>query len=440
MAVIKIGNLDRMLVPPQEEQVVSNPDKFIVPANAQILIYPMIECTVAAGFKNKKYAMDPQHAFPHYGVDFDERGASGFNVIASGVGVVRGIEKNTNSLGGVVVIEYDKVFIPSTRKIAPLVLRYYHLYDIKVKTGQKVKAYDVIGMVSGSHKWWNHVHVEVDGDIKYPFYTMQVSENASKLLVRKGANDKKLYNPIDVFVIGKKQTARIHPLAVYVNAATDTPKYKESDFEFETAEEKEVPQKLILPMKYMKVTCGYKNAAYYKEFKFGHYGMDIVNLRGDTKVYALGKGKVEAAGWDGPKTNLRGAGAGCGYVVVIRYDNVLPNNSKKPINVVCTYMHLAEMPLVKTGDTVTSKTLIGNYGQTGRYPTGPHLHIQFDADTNYPLYCYGSGTEHKLLKKGTADSTIDPLDILHKGTGQSTYAGKYPEYFDAKKVASLKSV
>ena len=440
MSVIKIGNLDRMLTPVPAKQSKPKVSGFNVPKGAQILIYPMMECTVAAGFKNKKYAMDPQHAFPHYGVDFDERGASGFNVIASGIGTVLGVEQNTNSLGGVVVIQYDDVFIPSTEKVKPLILRYYHLYDIKVKKGQTVAAYSTIGTVSGSHKWWNHVHVEVDGDIKYPFYTMQVSEKASKLLVRKGANDKNLYNPIDVFVIGKKQTAMVHPLAVYVNAATDTPKYKEEDFYFEPKEEKQAPQKLILPMKYTKVTCGYKNAAYYKEFKFNHYGMDVVNLRGDTRVYASGNGKVIAAGWDGPKTNLRGAGAGCGYVAVIEYDNAAVSGYKKPIDVICTYMHFAEKPLVKTGDIVTSKTLIGYYGQTGRYPTGPHLHIQFDTDTNYPLYCYGSGTEHKLLKKGTTDSTIDPLDVLYKGTGQSVYAGKHPEYFDAKKVASLKSV
>lgn len=414
--------------------------KIMVPKGAQVLIYPMIECTIAAGFKNKKYAMDPNHKFTHYGVDFDERGASGFDVIASGTGVVLGTEQNKNQVGGVVVIKYERVLNPLTGKVHPLIARYYHLYSINVKVGQTVKAYDIIGEVSGSHKWWNHVHMELDGDIKYPFHTMQVSENASKLLIRKGANDKKLLNPIDILVIGEKQTARIHSLAVYVDYATDNPKYKEEDFEFVSEPEIPVPQKLILPMKYTKVTCGYKNEAYYNEFKFNHYGMDVVNLRGDTKLYALGDGKVIAAGWDGPKSNLRGAGSGCGYVVVIEYDNVLPNNSKKTMNVICTYMHLSGMPLVKEGDSVTAKTLVGYYGQTGRYPTGPHLHIQFDSDTKWPLYCYGSGNEHKLLKKGTTDSTIDPLDILYKGTGQSIYCGKYTEYFDERKVMSLKSI
>ena len=150
MSVIKIGNLDRMLTPVPAKQSKPKVSGFNVPKGAQILIYPMMECTVAAGFKNKKYAMDPQHAFPHYGVDFDERGASGFNVIASGKGTVLGVEQNTNSLGGVVVIQYNDVFIPSTEKVKPLILRYYHLYDIKVKKGQTVAAYSTIGTVSGS--------------------------------------------------------------------------------------------------------------------------------------------------------------------------------------------------------------------------------------------------------------------------------------------------
>lgn len=436
MSTIKVGTDDSAQA---EVSTGASAKKYSVPKDSQILIYPMMECTVAAGFKNKKYAMDPQHKFTHYGVDFDERGASGFDVMASGNGVVLGVERNTNQVGGVVVIQYDKVFNPSTGKSISYVARYYHLQTITTRKGRKVKAYDVIGTVSGSHPWWNHVHMELDTDTKFPFYTPQVSESASRMLKRRGANGRTVVNPIDVLVIGKKQTAQIHPLAVYVDPAADTPKYYEKDFDIYEEPDFTGTQKLILPMKLMKVTCGYKNEAYYNEFKFNHYGMDVVNMRVDTKIYALGNGTVIAAGWDGVTDARKGAGAGCGYVLVIKYDNVQFSNGKKAADLICTYMHMDQMPLVKAGDKVEARTLVGDYGETGRYPTAPHLHIQFDTDTNWPLYCYGSGSEHKLLKKGTVDTTVDPLDVLWKGRGQSSYCGKYTNYFDSKKVLGLKS-
>ena len=156
-------------------------NKVEAPKGAQLLIYPMIECTIAAGFKNAKYKN--HYGYIHYGIDFDSKRAVDFDVLASGDGVVLGTEKNNNSIGGVVVIRYDNVYNPTTKKKQSYIARYYHLYSIAVNKGVKVKAYQKIGTVSGSHKWWNHIHMEIDSDIQHPFHTPQVAENSSKLLI-----------------------------------------------------------------------------------------------------------------------------------------------------------------------------------------------------------------------------------------------------------------
>ena len=195
------------------------------PKNAQLLYFPMIDCTVAAGYKNAKYRK--AYEYVHYGVDFDSKRAVDFDVVASGFGTVIGVEKNNNSIGYVVIIRYDKAYNPTTKKMQTLILRYYHLFDCFVEEGEDVKPYQKIGVVSGSHKWWNHVHLEIDKDYLNPCYTPQVAEASSKLLVRKGATDKTMLNPMDVLVIGKKQTARVHSLAVYADKNKDAPKYTE---------------------------------------------------------------------------------------------------------------------------------------------------------------------------------------------------------------------
>lgn len=196
------------------------------PNNAQLLYFPMMECTISAGYKNSAYRKF--YGYTHYGVDFDSLSRVSYYNIASGYGEVIGVEMNsTNSIGGVVVIRYDDVYVPSMKKVMNLVCRIYHMEKILVKKGDKVLPYQKIGTVSDIHKWWNHTHMEIDTDTQYPFYTPQVSERSSKLLIRKGATDKTMINPIDVLVIGKKQTAYIHPRAKYVNTKTDTPKYVE---------------------------------------------------------------------------------------------------------------------------------------------------------------------------------------------------------------------
>lgn len=200
------------------------------PNGSQLLFFPMWDCTVSAGYKNKAYKK--ANGYTHYGVDFDSKRAVDFDVLASGSGVVLGVERNLNSIGGVVVIKYDNVYNPTTKKTKTLIARYYHFYDIEVKKGDKVKAYDVIGTVSGTHKWWNHVHLELDTDVKYPFYTPQVSEKGSVLLTQGGLKafvlERSIIDPMTVLVVGKRQMAKVHSLAKYADKEQDAPKYYET--------------------------------------------------------------------------------------------------------------------------------------------------------------------------------------------------------------------
>ena len=193
---------------------------------SQYLFYPMMDAYISAGYLSDAYRKG--YGYPHYGMDFDERGGKGFDVIAGGSGVVLGTEKNANSIGGVVVIQYNDVYNPTTKKVQDLIARYLHLAEIKVQKGERVTAYQPIGHVSGSHKWWNHVHLELDTDTAYPFNTPQVSEGASRLLVRYPATAATLLNPAAILVVGKKQKAQVHPLAVYADDR-DKPRWQEEE-------------------------------------------------------------------------------------------------------------------------------------------------------------------------------------------------------------------
>ena len=199
-----------------------------IPKGSQLLIYPMKRATISGGYKNAKYTS--AYGYVHFGTDFDSQDGSAFDVIASGDGVVLGTEFNSgNSIGGVVVIKYSKVYIPSTKTVRDLIVRYYHMDKVYVSKGDKVSAYESIGHVSATHKWFNHVHMEMDTDTAYPFNTPQVSEGASKLLIRWPSSSATIINVVSVCVVGNNQTCIVHPLAKYANS-TDNPKYKEKDF------------------------------------------------------------------------------------------------------------------------------------------------------------------------------------------------------------------
>lgn len=376
--------------------------------NGQILIYPMKEATIGAGFLNPKYPTDKDHPFNHFGHDYCTLGNDDFDTIASGNGTVLNIEKNTNSLGCIAVIKYDNVYIPSQKRCKDLILRYIHMATISVKKGDIVKPYQTLGRVWRKHKWWNHVHVEIDVDTAHPYHTCQVREESSVLLRGSKTYDTML-NPVDVFVIGKNQTAIVHPLAVYATNV-DKPKYKESDFIVSNTggvstinnNANTNYQKLILPIDKCYITASKGMPSYYQRFGFVHYGVDMTSSVWNTQVYASGNGIVLETGFD----NI------FGNTVIIKYPNVLNHITNKIQDVVFRYFHGASI-LVQKGQTVNANTKIMMYGQTGKYPVGSHLHLSADYDCN--LYQYEAGLKYSgnIIKKGNDKTMFNPMEVLH---------------------------
>lgn len=159
-------------------------------------------------------------------------------------------------------------------------------------------------------------------------------------------------------------------------------------------------QKLILPLgDDVKITAGYKAREYKKYWGFNHYGVDMTCST--KEVIACGNGTVIVCGDD----------YGCGNVIVIEYPDCELHNGKV-ISLICTLMHLDEI-WVKPGQKVIKGDVIAKYGNTGLTTTGPHLHVQFDSDIKFPLYCSGlSANNHLILLAGSVDSTINPFDVL----------------------------
>lgn len=368
-----------------------------IPDGAQFLIYPMEKCTVAAGFKNTKYLQ--AYKYQHYGIDCDALSPATYNVLASGEGTVLATEYNPNNLGNIVVIRYNNVYLPTIKTVKDVIVRYYHLRQTNVRQGAKLKAYHVIGNVDSRHKMWNHIHMEIDTDTAHPYHTPQVAESSSKLLVSAGATDSTLLNPIDVLVIGGKQTAIVHPNAIYADAK-DKPKYKESDFIIQAGDTVLDAQKLILPVNNATITAGYKNSRYATRFGFRHYGLDMI---GDTTVYASGTGTVLACGLDSV----------LGNVIAIKYPQVYNHKTGKTTDVIMRYNHLASIR-VRKGQHVDKDTVLGVMGNTGKYSQGVHLHVEADTDVSNQYACYtptlsGNGT---IMKAGR-DTTINPAEVLH---------------------------
>jgi murein DD-endopeptidase MepM/ murein hydrolase activator NlpD len=88
-----------------------------------------------------------------------------------------------------------------------------------------------------------------------------------------------------------------------------------------------------------------------------HRGIDYAAPTG-TPIWAAGNGRVTSSGYS----------KGNGNFVVIQHGN----------NIETKYLHLHKR-MVKVGDRVKQKQIIGTLGSTG-YATGPHLHYEFLLD------------------------------------------------------------
>ena len=159
-------------------------------------------------------------------------------------------------------------------------------------------------------------------------------------------------------------------------------------------------QKLILPINKTRITAGYKNANYRKEFGYNHYGVDYTDQqKSDKTVWGSGDGVITHVGWSNS----------CGNVICAVYKNCqLTNGQVKDLTI--RYYHLEKI-YVKAGQKITKDTRLGLYGNTGA-STGDHLHLEIDTDTKYPNYTPQIGKNSGVLKSGT-DSTINPTLALY---------------------------
>lgn len=175
-------------------------------------------------------------------------------------------------------------------------------------------------------------------------------------------------------------------------------------------------QKLILPMDRVNVNAGYKMAAYTKEWGFPHYGVDLGNPDKQRTVYSPGDGTVIAAGMDGETPSQR-----MGNALVLVFPDVARNDGTTgPL--ACRMFHFDSLA-VKAGQTIKQGDVLGVYGNTGAVSSGPHLHVEFDADTQYPQYAVGIKSSGNIIKKGSRDSTVDPSHVWYRGSGQTVADG-----------------
>ena len=159
-------------------------------------------------------------------------------------------------------------------------------------------------------------------------------------------------------------------------------------------------QKLILPLNNCQVLCGYKNEAYQKAWGFTHYGMDLYDP--SLIHWAMGDGEVIAAGTDSIFGNC----------AVVLYKDVYIHSTGETRDLIARCYHMADVPLVKKGDKVTTKTRIGTIGTTGKYSSGVHLHVEFDTDTAHPMMVPGLSGNTSMFQKGV-DTTINPAGVLY---------------------------
>lgn len=162
-------------------------------------------------------------------------------------------------------------------------------------------------------------------------------------------------------------------------------------------------QQLILPINQMQVTVGYKHPWYTRTQKRTHHGVDAVHAKGKTYLYACGNGKVTHKGYD----NV------LGNVVAVQYPQVFCADGVTR-DLVVRYFHLDRLTCT-IGQSVNTETVLGYYGNTGRYSQGAHLHFEVDTDYHYPQYTPELSKSSNIFKAsptGYPDTTINPVQVF----------------------------
>lgn len=166
-------------------------------------------------------------------------------------------------------------------------------------------------------------------------------------------------------------------------------------------------QQLFYPINKSKLTASWKTNSYYNKFGFAHYGIDIISITSDRSVYGMGNGEVVKAGTDSVVGNF----------MILRYKDVYNHVTNETRDLVVRIWHLASIAL-KAGAKFTATTKIATYGNTGKYTTGAHLHLEVDKDTQDKYVnwspSFGGNTANFIGSKGGAtDKTMtNPFEWL----------------------------
>ncbi len=115
-----------------------------------------------------------------------------------------------------------------------------------------------------------------------------------------------------------------------------------------------------------------------------------------------------ACGMDGATAAQR-----MGNAIVLVFPDV-ERNDGNTTPLACRMFHLDSIA-VKAGQTVKRGDVLGVYGNTGANTSGPHLHVEFDTDVQYPQYAVGIKASGNIIKKGTKDTTADPSKVWYVG-------------------------
>lgn len=371
---------------------------------SQRLILPFKQHTlISAGYKNTAYLN--YYSYQHYGMDMGCQ-ESGYTVYGCGDGVVYAAGLNNGSpykgIGYCVVIQYPEVEC-NDGKIRNLACRMFHFDKLYVKAGDKVTVNTKIGEYGNTGKTYQgnkkgaHLHIEFGTNYTSPSYAIGIASVSSGTVVKRTTSDISL-DPSSVWFLGKGQSISGVTAGWYLSK--DVNLSSVSSIKKEVVDTK--AQKLILPINKCKLTASKGTSAYRSRFGFEHYGVDMISLAGDRTVWGSGIGVVLACGNDSL----------FGNTVIVKYTNVYNHKTGKTQDVIFRYFHGAKI-LCKKGDKVTKDTRLMMYGDTGKYNVGAHLHISADYDTKYYQYEPGISVSGTIIKKGTASTMLNPMDVLH---------------------------
>lgn len=210
-------------------------------------------------------------------------------------------------------------------------------------------------------------------------------------------------------------------------------------------------QNLAMPLNTSEITVGYKS--YAPGYKINnksaiHYGVDFTGstFQSGKRFFASGDGVVLGVNNTYiPKSQLSSGSRKytVGKWVAIKYYDVAGYG-----DIIVRYYHLANVS-VSVGDSVTLDTVLGEYGQTGDYCLGKHIHAEVDTDTTYwnytPTISAATACGLKPGYTGEKDTTINPLLVFklklsepEKQTCTVTNDGIWCSGIDVSKIGTFR--